>query len=155
MRRGAFTLGVPLLWMIGGVAVLAMAGLSLAGMSAVRPDRTLHDTYYIVVHGERAIEAAAVFPVFASWYYFFPRITGWIYSARLGRIHFWLTFVGIVAMDVPQVVALVYPGAVLNAADAFHYALLASSVGVYLAAAGTIVFAVNMALAVWRRQPVL
>jgi cytochrome c oxidase subunit I len=155
MRRGSFTVGVPLLWMIGGVAVLAIAGLSLAGLSTVRPDRTLHDTYYIVVHGERAIEAAAVFPVFAGWYYLFSRITGWTYSVRLGRIHFWLTFAGVVAMDVPEVVALVYPRAVLNAPDAFYYALLASSIGVYLAAAGTIVFAVNMALAVWRRRPVL
>jgi cytochrome c oxidase subunit 1 len=97
--------------------------------------------------------------VFAGWYYLFPRFTGWSYSERLGKIHFWPTFIGVSASIIaigfgPQVLMLAYgPGHFIDAHDAFGRVNAVSQTGTYVAGAGTLVFFINMALALWRRRP--
>ena len=155
MSRGSFAVGVPMLWALGGFAILALAEAESIAVSALMANsRLLHDTYYVVSHRGYAIGLAAAFGVFAVWYYLFPKVTGWSYSRLLGKVHFWLTFIGIGAGGVPLVLALAYiePGMV-DVPDPFRYANLASRIGGYVAAAGIAVFFVNMALAVWRRRP--
>jgi cytochrome c oxidase subunit 1 len=158
MRRGAFTIGVPLLWAMGGVAVLAMAGLSSIAVSSAFSSYVLQDTYYVVMHWRPAIGIAAVFGVFSGWYHFFPRITGWSYSILLGKIHFWLTFIGVSASIIavgfgPQVLMLAHGPGQIDVHDAFRYMNLVSLTGIYVAAAGILVFFINMALAFWGRRP--
>jgi len=155
MSRGSFAVGVPMLWALGGVAVLALAELENIFVSTVMANsRLLHDTYYVVSHRGYAIGLAAAFGVFAGWYYLFPKVTGWSYSRLLGKVHFWLTFIGVSAGGAPLVLALTYmePGMV-DVPDPFRYANLASRIGAYVAAGGIAVFFVNMALAFWRRRP--
>jgi cytochrome c oxidase subunit 1 len=156
MRRGSVAIGVPLLWAIGGVAVLTVAWLSgfvVAGLTANRPP--LQDTYYVVAHRDVLSQQAAVFGVFAGLYYLFPRVTGFSYSKLLGKVHFWLSFIGIGAGNVALAVVLAYlPRDLSNSPDdALRYANLASQIGAYVAAAGILVFFVNLALAFWRRRP--
>jgi cytochrome c oxidase subunit 1 len=158
MRRGGFAVGVPLLWAIGGLAVLGMVGLSGIAVSSAFTNYVLQDTYYVVVHWRPAIGVAAVFGVFAGWYYLFPRVTGWAYSTLLGKLHFWLTFTGVSASIIaigfgPQVLMLAYGPGMIDVPDAFHYVNLVSLTASYAAAAGTLVFFINMALAFWRRRP--
>ncbi len=159
MRRGGTAVGVPLLWVIGGFAVLAMAGLSSATVSSAFNNYVLQDTYYVVAHWHLVIGLAAVFGVFAGWYHFFPQVTGWSYSELLGKIHFWLTFIGVTASILaigfgPQVLILVYGPGMIDIRDAFRYVSLMSLTGSHVAAAGTLVFFINMALAFWRRRRV-
>jgi heme/copper-type cytochrome/quinol oxidase subunit 1 len=82
----------PLLFAVGAIAALTLAIGTLAGIG--RPhlvtDRVLHDTYYVVAHTNYTLKLAALFGVFALWYFVFPRITGWSYSDFLGKLHFWL-----------------------------------------------------------------
>jgi cytochrome c oxidase subunit 1 len=85
-----------------------------------------------------------------------PKVTGYAYSDLLGRIHFWLSFIGINAMYVPLTLVVTGmargTGNAPDAVAAFYYWHLASSIGAYVFAAGFLVFFVNMALSFRRRR---
>ena len=82
-----FTLGFLLLFVIGGVTgvVMSTSGIDIA----------IHDTYYIVAHFHYVLSMGAVFGIFAGVYYWIGKITGRRYPEVLGKIHFWLFFIGV------------------------------------------------------------
>ena len=82
-----FTIAFLFLFTVGGVTgvVLANAGIDVA----------LHDTYYVVAHFHYVLSMGAVFGIFAGFYFWFHKITGLVIPEILGKIHFWLTFIGV------------------------------------------------------------
>jgi cytochrome c oxidase subunit I+III len=85
---------VPMLFIFGSLATFVIGGLT-GVMVAVAPfDFQAHDTYFIVAHLHTVLIGGSVFPIAAGLYYFYPTVRGRQLSDRLGRIAFWLVFVG-------------------------------------------------------------
>ena len=145
----------PLLFAAGAIVALVLAIGELIEVTGLfgGADHVLHDTYYVVAHTSYVLKLAALFAILAVWYFAFPKVTGWAYSDRLGKVHFWLWVVGLVASSFPFAF---FPGLLRQAAsdpDVLWPWILVSSIGAYLAAAGALVFLVNMVLAFVRRRP--
>jgi cytochrome c oxidase subunit I len=116
----------------------------------------LTDTYYIVAHFHYVMSLGAIFAIFAGWYYWFPKMTGYMYSEALGKLHFWLTFIGANVLFFPQhFLGLAgMPRRIADYPDGFAYWNGWSSLGAYITAAGTLVFVLGALEAYFiRRQP--
>jgi cytochrome c oxidase subunit I+III len=91
---GRMTPSLPMLFVFGGIASFVVGGLT-GVMVAVAPfDFQAHDTFFVVGHLHYVLIGGTVFPVVAGFYYFFPLVDGKKLSEKLGRIAFWLMFIG-------------------------------------------------------------
>ncbi|MBV9772376.1 MAG: cbb3-type cytochrome c oxidase subunit I, partial [Gemmatimonadetes bacterium] len=84
----------PLLFALGFIFIFVLGGITGVMVASVPFDQQAHDTYFIVAHLHYVQIGAFVFPLFAGFYYWFPKITGRMLSERLGKWNFWLFFVG-------------------------------------------------------------
>jgi len=94
MWGGRLRLTTPMLFAIGFVAMFTIGGLSGVTHAIVPSDWQQTDTYYIVAHFHYVLFGGAVFGLFAGLYYWFPKLTGKVMKPMLGKIHFWLMFLG-------------------------------------------------------------
>jgi len=94
MWGGRIRLTTPMLFAIGFVGMFTIGGLSGVTHAVVPSDWQQTDTYYIVAHFHYVLFGGAVFGLFAGIYYWFPKLTGRVMSPRLGKLHFWLQFIG-------------------------------------------------------------
>src|SRR6266508_597871 len=84
----------PMLFAVGFVSMFVIGGLSGVFLGSVPVDIQVSDSYFIVAHIHNVLYGGSVFTIFAEVYYWFPKMTGRMYDERLGKLHFWLTFVG-------------------------------------------------------------
>ena len=84
----------PLLFIIGFIVTFVIGGLTGVMVASVPFDTQVHDTYFVVAHFHYVLIGGAVFPLIGAIYYWFPKMTGRMMSETLGRISFWLIFVG-------------------------------------------------------------
>ncbi len=88
--QGKVRFPVPMLFVLGGIIVFLLGGLTGPPGGTVSTDLHLHDTYYIVGHFHDTMFGGYIFPLFAAIYYWYPKITGRKLSETLGKIHFYL-----------------------------------------------------------------
>ena len=94
IAAGSRTRSVPMLFTAGSLVIFVLGGLT-GVMVAIAPfDFQAHDTFFVVGHFHYVLIGGALFPIFAGCYYYFPLINGKALSERLGRIGFWLAFIG-------------------------------------------------------------
>ncbi len=91
--EGKIHLNTPMLFALGFVSMFVIGGLSGIYLAAVPIDIHASDTYFIVAHIHYVLFGGSVFTIFAGIYYWFPKMTGRMYNERLGKLHFWLTFI--------------------------------------------------------------
>src|SRR5438105_1314939 len=91
---GHLNFKTPLLFALGFLTMFVIGGISGVYSAVVPVDYELHDTYFIVGHIHYVLFGGSVFAVFSGAYYWFPKITGRLYSESLGAWHFWLMLIG-------------------------------------------------------------
>jgi len=94
MWRGQITFESPMLFSIGFLVTFLFGGLSGVILASPPLDFHVSDTYFVVAHFHYVLFGTIVFAAYAGVYFWFPKITGRMLDERLGKVHFWLTFIG-------------------------------------------------------------
>src|SRR5678815_4458999 len=85
----------PLLFVIGFIITFVIGGLTGVMIASVPFNLQAHDTYFIVAHLHYVLIGGGLFPLFGAFYYWFPKITGRMMSEKMGKVNFWLFFIGV------------------------------------------------------------
>ncbi len=104
MWGGKLRFSTPLLFAIGFVALFVIGGLSGIQLAIVPADWQLEDTYFVVGHLHYVLFGGSVFALMGGIYYWFPKMFGRVLSEKLGKVHFWLMFIGMNLVFMPQLI---------------------------------------------------
>ena len=153
--RGRIHLTTPMLFALGFVTMFVIGGLSGIYLGSVPIDIAASDTYFIVAHIHYVLFGGSVFTIYAGVYYWFPKMTGRMYSETLGKWHFWLTFVSFNATFFPMhyIGLRGMPRRVFDYDKAFGDLNLFISIASFVLGASFIVFVYNM-ITSWSRGPI-
>ncbi len=102
MWGGSITFKTPMLFAIGFLILFTLGGVTGIVLSNSAIDRVFHDTYYVVAHFHYTMSLGALFTAYAGFYYWFGKMSGKEYPEWMGKIHFWLTFIGVNLTFFPQ-----------------------------------------------------
>ncbi len=157
MISGRMVLKTPMLFVLGFLVLFVIGGLSGAMFSAIPFDQATTDSYFVVAHFHYVLAGGAMFPMFGGLYYWGPKMTGRMLDERLGKISFWLMFVGFNLAFFPMHLAgligqprrtYTYPAGL--GWDAYN---LWSTIGSFVLGVGILVTAINWFWSRTRGEP--
>jgi cytochrome c oxidase subunit 1 len=146
MWGGSISFETPMLWAIGFIFLFTVGGVTGVVLANGGVDNYMHDTYYVVAHFHYVLSLGAVFAIFAGWYYWFGKMTGKMYNEFLGKVHFFVMFIGVNLIFFPQHFLGLdgMPRRIPDYSPAFAEWNWVSTVGYMVMAAGMVVFFINM-----------
>src|SRR5688572_12464144 len=148
--KGSMRLSTPMLFALGTIFVFGLGGLTGIYLGTISTDLYLHDTMFVVGHFHFTMAAASFLAIFAGIYFWFPKMFGRNMSHTLGKLHFWVSLVGITGLFTGQLIAG-YAGQQRRLYDPYQYTFIKhllplnqyTSYFAFLLGAGQVFFVVN------------
>jgi cytochrome c oxidase subunit 1 len=154
MWDGRPRLATPMLYVIGFIVTFVIGGLSGVIIAAVPLDLQLHDSYFIVAHFHYVLIGGAVFPLLGAITYWYPKVTGRMMSEALGKVTFWMIFLGFQLAFFPMHISglLGMPRRVYTYPAGLGLELpnMLSSLGSMVVALAVLLFVVNLAMSFFK-----
>ena len=148
MWGGSLSFDTPLIWSIGFLTTFLFGGITGVILASPTLDFQVSDTYFVVAHFHYVVFGTVVFAMFAGYYFWWPKLTGRMLDERLGKIHFWMLFIGFHLTFLVQhwlgVEGMPRRYADYRPADGFTTLNEISSVGAFLLGASMIPFFYNV-----------
>ena len=146
MWGGSISFETPMLWAIGFIFMFTVGGVTGVILANAGVDTYFHNTYYVVAHFHYVLSLGAVFAIFAGFYYWFGKMTGKPYNEFLGKLHFWVFFIGVNVMFFPMhfLGADGMPRRVPDYPEQFAFYNKIASYGYAIMGVGMLIFFVNL-----------
>ena len=156
MWGGSISFKTPMLWAIGFIFMFTVGGVTGVLLSNAGVDTYFHDTYYVVAHFHYVLSLGAVFAIFAAWYYWFGKMFGRQYNETLGKLHFWIFFIGVNVLFFPMhfLGSDGMPRRIADYPDAYAYWNQIASYGYGIMAIGMVFFFLNLIVSLASRRKV-
>lgn len=144
MWGGSIRFTTPMLWAIGFIFLFTVGGVTGVVLANGGMEVVLHDTYYVIAHFHYVLSLGAVFAIFCGWYYWFGKMFGRLYPEWMGKLHFWLMFVGVNLTFFPQhfLGMAGMPRRIPDYPDVYAGWNAVSSIGSYISFASVMLFVV-------------
>lgn len=142
MWGGSISFETPMLYAIGMIFLFTVGGVTGVVLANAGMDRMFHDTYYVVAHFHYTMSMGAVMSAYAAFYYWIGKMSGRQYNETLGKLQFWITFIGVNITFFPQHFLGIagMPRRIPDYPDAFAGWNYISSIGSYISFFGALMF---------------
>ncbi|TYB56533.1 cytochrome c oxidase subunit I [Nonomuraea sp. PA05] len=148
MWRGHLSFETPMLFAVGFLITFLLGGLTGVILGSPPLDFHITDSYFVVAHFHYVVFGTVVFAMFAGFYFWWPKMTGRMLHEGIGKLHFWMLFIGFHLTFLVQhwlgVAGMPRRYADYGAGDGFTDLHLISSIGAFLLGASTLPFLYNV-----------